>query len=461
MSKWNFKYLRFFSLSRYSPAQIIIFGFLLVITVGAFLLMLPISSVDRVVTDLSTAFFTATSSTCVTGLIIVDTASYWSMFGKSIILLLVQIGGIGFMSMAMLFSILLKRRVSPKERMVFVQSMNLFSGEKLFSFIKNMLAFTFIFEAIGAFLLSFKFIPIFGFFDGVAKSVFHSVSAFCNAGFDLMGMFSGEFSSFEYFKDDIYVNIVLQVLIICGGLGFVVWYDIYKKFKEKKKLWLYTKLVLCISAILIITGTFVFAVAEWNNPQTIGTASAGQKILRSMFMSVTCRTAGFATIPIGELEDASKAMSMILMFIGGSSGSTAGGIKTVTIGIVLISVFQIARGNKDINIHKRRIEPQIISRAFALTVIAAFAVLLSSFILSFTERGFSYDNVAFEAFSAFGTVGLSTGITPFLSGIGRLIIMALMFFGRIGIITITYAIMMGLDADRQSIRYPKASILIG
>ena len=423
--------------------------------------MLPISSVNRVFTNPLTAYFTSTSATCVTGLVLVDTDIYWSSFGKTVILTLIQIGGLGIMSMAMMFNILLNRRVTPKERVVFVQSMNLFSGEKMFSFIKNMLAFTFTFEGLGALLLSFKFIPMFGFGEGVSKSIFHSVSAFCNAGFDIFGRFSGKFSSLEFFADDLYVNLVIGFLIICGGLGFIVWYDIYKAIKEHRKLMLYSKMVLTISAFLIISGAIIFSATEWNNPATMGEASVGGKFLRSLFMSITCRTAGFSTIPLADLDGSSKVLAMALMFIGGSSGSTAGGIKTVTFAIIIISVFQITRGNKDVNIRKHRVESNIILRAFALMIIAGIMVMLSSFILSFTEKGQDFINVAFEAFSAFGTVGLSTGVTPDLSNIGQLVLIALMFFGRVGIITITYAILMGLDSDKQNFRYPKANICIG
>lgn len=463
MLNWISKPKEHFKFHKLSPTQIIIFGFICIISIGALLLTLPISSKEGVFTNLLTAYFTATSATCVTGLVLVDTSLYWSSFGKGVILLLIQIGGLGFMSMAMMFSMLLKRRVSPKERIVFVQSMNLFSGEKMFSFIKYMLSFTFAFEGIGAFLLSFRFIPIFGFWNGIAKSIFHSISAFCNAGFDILGNFSGKFSSLEYFASDAYVNIIIAALIVCGGLGFVVWYDIYKKIKERKKLCLYSKMVLTITAILIISGTIIFLIAEWDNPDTMGGSSPGIKLLKSFFMSVTCRTAGFATISVDGLKDVSKVLSMVLMFIGGSSGSTAGGIKTVTIGIVVIAIFQIIKGNKDVNIRKRRIETEIVSRAFVLLTIASLALLICSFILSFTEQNKGYDfiNIAFEAFSAFGTVGLSAGITPFLGNVSQIVIMALMFFGRVGIITITYALLIGFNKDKQNFSYPKANILIG
>lgn len=450
----------FFKIRKLTPAQILILGFFLVISAGAFLLMLPISSIDRSFTSPLTAYFTATSATCVTGLVTVDTAVYWSSFGQAVILLLIQIGGLGFMSMAMMFSMLLKRRVSPMERVIFVQSMNLFTGEKLFLFIKKMLTFTFVFEGLGAFLLSFKFIPMYGFGEGLWKSVFHAVSAFCNAGFDIFGGRYGAFTSLEHFADDFYVNAVIGALIVCGGLGFIVWVDLYKSIKEHKKLMLYTKMVIIISGALIVMGTAVFVTSEWNNSETMGNASAGGKILRAIFMSITCRTAGYATMPLGGLSGASKAFAIVLMFIGGSSGSCAGGIKTVTMGIVLVSVFQIIKGNKDINIRKHRIDNGVVTNAFALFVTAGLVVLTSGFLLSFTENA-NFIDIMFEAFSAFGTVGLTAGLTPILSGVGQVIIMALMFFGRVGIITITYAILMGINKEKSEIRYPKANILIG
>jgi trk system potassium uptake protein TrkH len=461
MSKWNSKR---FSLLKLTPPQIIILGFFSIIIVGAFLLMLPVSLASNQFNNPVTAFFTATSATCVTGLSVVDTEQFYSDFGQAVILLLIQIGGLGFMSLAMLFNLLLKRRVSPKERVIFVQSMNLFSGEKMFPFIKSMLAFTFTFEGVGAVLLSFKFIPEFGVGEGIAKSVFHSVSAFCNAGFDILGKSNPRpFMNLELFADNVYVNVIIGTLIVCGGLGFIVWYDIYHAIKERKKLFLYTKMVLTISAILIVSGAVLFLVSEWDNPATMGNSSAGGKILRSFFLSITCRTAGFTTINIEGLTDISKVASMLLMFIGGSSGSTAGGIKTVTMGIVLISVFQIIKGNKEIDICKRRIENDVVSRAFALFSISGMTLLVCSFLLNFTEKagGNRLLDLAFEAFSAFATVGLTASVTPELSHVGMVIIMALMFFGRVGITTIAFTVMMSLNAEKQSFSYPKANILIG
>lgn len=425
---------------------------------------LPVSLANHRFDKLITALFTATSATCVTGLTRVEIERYYSDFGQAVILLLIQIGGLGFMSLAMLFNLLLKRRVSPKERLIFVQSMNLFSGEKMFPFIKSMLTFTFIFEGMGALLLSVRFIPTFGVVEGIAKSIFHSVSAFCNAGFDILGKSNpNPFMSFEMYADDWYVNAVIELLIVCGGLGFFVWYDIYHAIKERKKLLLYSKMVLAISGILIVAGAAFFLVSEWDNPATMGNSSVGGKIMRSLFLSITCRTAGFSTINIEGLTDISKVTAMLLMFIGGSSGSTAGGIKTVTMGIVLIAVFQIAKGNKEFNFRRRRIENSIVSRAFALFSLSALTILVCIYLLNFTEKasGNGLLNLAFEAFSAFGTVGLTASVTPELSYFGMIIIMALMFFGRVGIMTIMFTVMMSLSTEKQSFSYPKANILIG
>lgn len=444
-----------------SPTHIIIFGFLFIILVGALLLTLPISSHNRSFTSPLTALFTATSATCVTGLVTVDTGLYWSGFGKCVILLLIQIGGLGFMSLAMIFSVLLRRRVSPKERLVFVQSMNLNSADRLITFAKRVIIFAFSAEGAGALLLSFRFIPQFGFFKGAVYSVFHSVSAFCNAGFDLLGSDFGPFEGMIPFADDLYVNIVIAVLIIAGGIGFIVWDDIFRYFKEKKRLSLYTKLVLAVTAFLIVAGTVFFAVSEWNNPGTLGrSATASGKLLRAFFQSVTLRTAGFSTVPQGALTEGSKLFSLLFMFIGGSSGSTAGGIKTVTFAIVFIATLNIIRGNREVNIHRRKLDSDIVNRAFSLFFMGFAIVLLGGFLLQITDA-FPLIDTLFEAFSAFGTVGVSAGITPFVSCGGQLVLIGLMFFGRIGIVSIMYAIMISANSQKQIISYPRFQMPVG
>lgn len=443
-----------------SPTKTIILGFLVVIFIGGLLLMLPVSSADGAFTDPIDAFFTATSSTCVTGLVVRDTATEWSMFGKGVILALIQIGGLGFMSMAMLVSALIKRTVTPRERVIFAQSMNLSAYDRLFRFLHNMIAFTFAFEFAGALLLSFRFIPMFGFWEGLTKSVFHSVSAFCNAGFDTMGFFSGPYSSLTAFSGDAYVSIIIALLIICGGLGFVVWQNIGRRIREGQRLNVYSRLVLLISGLLLVLGTVVIAAAEWNNPQTLGPMSVPDKLLCSFFQSVTFRTAGFNTIDLGAMTGMSKAASMLLMFIGGSSGSTAGGIKTVTFGLLVIAAFRVARGSKDVVVMKRRVDTGMLLRALSITVISLMVICLGAFLIALVD-GLTFEDVLFETFSAFGTVGVTTGITTQFSYFGKLLLMAMMFFGRVGILTITYEIMVGLHGEKDPLRRPKAELLIG
>jgi len=443
-----------------SPTKTIILGFLVVIFIGGLLLMLPVSSADGAFTDPIDAFFTATSATCVTGLIVRDTATEWSMFGKGVILALIQIGGLGFMSMAMLISALIKRTVTPRERVIFAQSMNLSAYDRLFRFLHNMIAFTFAFEFAGALLLSFRFIPMFGFWEGLTKSVFHSVSAFCNAGFDTMGFFSGPYSSLTAFSGDAYVSIIIALLIICGGLGFVVWQNIGRRIREGQRLNVYSRLVLLISGLLLVLGTVVIAAAEWNNPQTLGPMSVPDKLLCSFFQSVTFRTAGFNTIDLGAMTGMSKAASMLLMFIGGSSGSTAGGIKTVTFGLLVIAAFRVARGSKDVVVMKRRVDTGMLLRALSITVISLMVICLGAFLIALVD-GLTFEDVLFETFSAFGTVGVTTGITTQFSYFGKLLLMAMMFFGRVGILTITYEIMVGLHGEKDPLRRPKAELLIG
>lgn len=443
-----------------SPTKTIILGFLVVILIGGLLLMLPVSSADGAFADPIDAFFTATSSTCVTGLVVRDTATEWSMFGKGVILALIQIGGLGFMSMAMLVSALIKRTVTPRERVIFAQSMNLSAYDRLFRFLHNMVAFTFAFEFAGALLLSFRFIPMFGFWEGLTKSVFHSVSAFCNAGFDTMGFFSGPYSSLTAFSGDAYVSIIIALLIICGGLGFVVWQNIGRRIREGQRLNVYSRLVLLISGLLLVLGTAVIAAAEWNNPQTLGPMSVPDKLLCSFFQSVTFRTAGFNTIDLGAMTGMSKAAAMLLMFIGGSSGSTAGGIKTVTFGLLVIAAFRVARGSKDVVVMKRRVDTGMLLRALSITVISLMVICLGAFLIALVD-GLTFESVLFETFSAFGTVGVTTGITTQFSYFGKLLLMAMMFFGRVGILTITYEIMAGLHGEKDPLRRPKAELLIG
>lgn len=449
-------------LKKMSPTVVLILGFLLIILLGAFLLSMPFSSASGEFTSPLTSLFTATSATCVTGLAVVDTGVYWSETGKGIILLLIQVGGLGFMSLALIFSVLLRRRVSPKAQLVFAQSMNLDSGDKLITFVKRMILFAFSAEAVGAVLLSLRFVPLFGAAKGITYGIFHSVSAFCNAGFDILGGQYGEFVSLEPFANDPLVLLTVAFLIISGGLGFLVWNDIYLFFKKRSRISVYSKIVLCATGFLLVSGTVFFALTEWSNPLTIGGAdSNGGKILQSFFQSATLRTAGFSAFSQGAMSELSKMVCMLFMFVGGASGSTAGGIKVGTFVITLVAAVSFVRGgDRDINFFKRRFDSTVVNRAFSLVTVGFGVVLLAGCAILQLD-GYGLSDSLYEVFSAFGTVGLSTGITPSLSVASKLILTGLMFFGRIGIISIMYAVMSGSDRDNAPIRYAKAQMPVG
>jgi len=437
-----------------SAPQIIALGFLAIIFVGGLLLSFPISSADKAFTPFSDSLFTAVSATCVTGLTTVSTLTHWSAFGKGLILLLIQIGGLGFMAMAFMVSLVVRRSVTPREKLIFAQSMNLPTNGSLTSFLKYMVRFAFTVEGAGALLLSFPMCMDFGFPEGIVKAVFHSVSAFCNAGFDTMPT-----PSLTSYADNVYVNAVIICLVVSGGLGFIVWREISELIHKKKPLSLYSRLVITITAILIFGGALFYLVCEWSNPDTLGDCSFGSKMIRSLFQSITTRTAGFNSINMDKLTPLSKFGTLLLMFIGGSPGSTAGGIKTVTIGIVLISVFNIARGRSDIDLCRRQIDRSNVLRAFALTSLALTLVGIGT-VLVYAFDGNDLLDSAFEVVSAFGTVGLSTGMTASLGLASRIVLMILMFSGRVGLFTVSFATLVRINRDR-AIKYPTANILIG
>ncbi len=445
---------------RMSATNVIIFGFLAIIIVGTLLLVMPFSSKTGEFTNPITALFTATSATCVTGLITVDTGVYWSVFGKAVIILLIQIGGLGFMSLAMVFSTLLKRRVSAREQLLFTQSMNLDPYSNLASFAYRVALFALSAEGIGALLLSFRFIPQFGLTKGITFSIFHSISAFCNAGFDILGEEFGEFASIAYYVDDVYVSSVLILLILSGGLGFVVWDDIFHFIKNRRRVSLYSKIVLFASFILVFGGAAVLTAAEFENPETLGTGTFFEKFFRALFQSVTLRTAGFASINQGALNDGTKIVCMLLMFIGGNSGSTAGGIKIGTLVIVLASTVSIIRGDKTTILRHRRFDEDAVRRAFALFVIGICVVMYFGFVIAGINDVPVLDGL-FEVFSAFGTVGITVGITPSLNAVSKLIVVGLMFFGRIGITSVMYAILMRTNRERVQMSYPLLSMPVG
>lgn len=446
--------INFYKDKKIKPVQILVVGFALVILIGAILLTLPIASSSGETTPFIDALFTSTTSVCVTGLITVDTGTHWNYFGKTVIMCLIQIGGLGFMSFATLISLIIGKRITLQERLVMQEAMNTFSLQGLVKLAKYILIFTFSVEGIGALLLSTVFIPDYGIGKGIYYSVFHAVSAFCNAGIDLIG----EFRSLTGYADNSVIILTIGFLIIIGGLGFTVWYELFN-YRKQRKFSLHSKLVVTVTAILVIGGTLLMFIFEVNNPYTIAPMSLKGKILSSWFAAVTPRTAGFNSVPTADMTPAGRFLTIILMFIGGSPGSTAGGIKTSTLGILVMTVFCVIKGREDTEIYERRIGKETIYRALAITLIGFTLVMTVTMILSITEVSASLEYIIYEATSAFGTVGLTLGLTTKLTFIGKAIIIFTMFCGRVGPLTIALAL--AKKHGKNTIRYPEDKILVG
>lgn len=433
-----------------NPSQTIITGFALIILSGAILLSLPIASADGTQTPFLTALFTATSATCVTGLVVVDTADHYSIFGQLVIMLLIQIGGFGYMTVATLMAIAIGRRIGLRERLILQEAHNLYTVGGIVRFTRSIFMLALAIEAIGAFLLSLRWIPDFGLIRGIYFGIFHSISAFNNAGFDLVG----GFKSFTVYAGDIAVNVVIMALIVLGGLGFTVLTDL----GTPRRLSLHAKIVLTTTAALIILGAGLVLLLEFSNPSTLGSLPAGQRVLAALFQSVTPRTAGFNTIPIGKLREPTLMLIVSLMFIGASPGGTGGGIKTTTFITPLAVIISMLRGRPDPEIFRRRLPPLVVYKAVTIALLAVAFVVTMATALSFVERG-TFIASLFEVVSAFGTVGLSTGITPSLSSLGRIIIMLTIFTGRVGLLTVAFALTRRLQP--AALRYPEERIYVG
>jgi trk system potassium uptake protein TrkH len=419
-----------------NPPIFLMLSFILTIFVGTLLLLLPqATNPQSGETSLLGALFTATSATCVTGLIVYDTGTHFTLFGQLIILLLIQIGGLGIMTISSALALIMGQKLSVRSESLIQNVVGESNKVDMIALVKNILLMTVFFEILGSLYLFFTFR---GFHWDSSKSVyhavFHSVSAFCNAGFSLYP------DSLMEFKTNFNINFVITTLIILGGIGFPVINNIKNNFKRKFKfsrLTLHTKVVLITTLILIILGTVAFFFSEYNG--LMNGYSLKDRIYASYFQSVTTRTAGFNTIDTARLSKASVFMSIILMFIGASPGSTGGGIKTTTFAIIVLSVLALISGNRDVNVFRKKIDEDTIKRVMALISISIFILSVLIFILLITEK-FSFDQVIFEAFSAFGTVGLSMGITAKLTGIGKLIIIILMYMGRVGPLTLIFAL---------------------
>ncbi|MFC1683369.1 TrkH family potassium uptake protein [Candidatus Zixiibacteriota bacterium] len=449
--------------SRVHPSRTIIFSFLGVIVLGWILLSLPQASREAPL-SLVDSLFTATSATCVTGLIVVDTGSRFTAFGQVVILALVQLGGLGIMTFSSFFLIVMGRRLSIKHRLVIQQSLSQVPRKDMFRLVKYVLGLTLLSEALGALLLYWRFIRIYPSHQAVYHAIFHSVSAFCNAGFSLYR------TSFVGFQDDIWVNLVMIGLIVFGGLGFFALADVnvfgrLAGSRSVRRLSLHTKIVFTVTVILIVTGTLLVLLLEWQN--TLADKCFGVKLLASFFQSVTARTAGFNTLLTDRLTNASLLLVIILMFIGASPGSTGGGIKTSTFGILIALMLARLKGRRNVELFHRTIPLAIVATAISVAALALITVALVTMILSVTEGGLGSDRAGrgkflellFETTSAFGTVGLSTGVTPNLTTLGKILISITIFVGRVGPLTLALAV--GQRQIGRSFEYPEENVMVG
>ena len=440
-----------------SATRIIAIVFAAIILSGTLLLMLPAASRDGVSCGFRPALFTATSATCVTGLVMYDTYTQWSGFGQIVIITLIQIGGLGFMSAATLFVFFLRKRIGLKQRLVMAQALSISDMDAVVKLQKTVLAGSFAIEGIGALILLLRFWPEYGFASALKWGLFHSISAFCNAGFDILGCITPGASLLEFNSDPV-VLLTLGALVTVGGLGFLVWEEIAQK-KRFHQFSVYTRLVLLTTACLILSGWVLICVLEWNNPGTLGNMRFGDKLLNGLFQSITLRTAGFAAIDQAKLTEAGKAFSTALMLIGGSSGSTAGGLKTVTFVVLLLFISARARGKSTVTLFKRTIpQAQVLDAMTIAFLMIALAMFGAVFISASSPIGFA--DALYESVSALATVGLTAGATNLLSIPAQFLIIIYMYFGRVGVLTISLGFLMG-DKVQERFRYAETNLLIG
>lgn len=455
----------------FTPARIVTVSFGSMILIGALLLNLPIASRSCESVGFLNALFTATSANCVTGLAVVNTAEHWSWFGKGVILVLIQLGALGFITVYTLAMIIMRKQVSLQSRLVIQASFNQENVGGMVRLVKNIVFITLAIEGIGAALLALGFLITDSLNPGDAliRGIFHSVSAFCNAGFDIIGS-----SSLTPYLTNTYINVVVMGLIIAGGLGFPVWIELISRVKTRDKrsfrirvkhLSLHSKIVFTVTGILIIIGTLFYLPIEWSNPQTLGALSAPQKFMAALFQSVTMRTAGFCTIDQAGFNDISKFFSCFLMLVGGSSASTAGGMKTVTIGIIVAAMLSALKGKNRIEAFGRTLPLDLLQKALTVLCTMIFVVFISTTILYFTELDNSFSHsfidLLFESCSAAGTVGVTAGITPFLSVPGKMVIILCMFMGRLSPVTVVVALSMKYHRTLGNVKFPEERVIVG
>ena len=446
----------------FTTTQLILLGFLMTIFVGALLLMIPAATAPGEKTDFLTALFTSTTSVCVTGLVVEVTATHWSVLGHIIILCLIQIGGLGIIAVTMGCMLVMRRQIGLRDRLLLGDAFNLSTVSDLVPFLRRVIGGTFFVEGLGAIGYLFVFIPEYG-AKGVWYAVFHAISAFCNAGIDLLGP-----DSLSLYADNIWMNGVTILLIVMGGIGFIVWWDILDVIKRACRasyrmnvvthLKLHTKVVLVTTLILIFGGATLFAMIEWNNPETMGAMCTGDKLMAALFQSVTARTAGFYTISQSGLRGASLLTMLVLMTIGGSPGSTAGGIKTSTVALLVYAAMCTVKGQEEVVAFHQRISPRSVRKAWTVFSVSLLIALVGTALLMQVCDA-TLEDALYEVFSAVGTVGISRGLTPHLNEAGRVIIIICMYLGRIG--PISMAIAFSRKKPENSIRYAEGEITVG
>lgn len=442
----------------HNPTKVIVGSFLVVIFCGTLLLMLPFSARDGQPIGLLTAAFTATSATCVTGLIVVDTYTAFSFFGQAVILLLIQIGGLGLVTLTTFFNVMIGRRLGFKSIQLASESISLSDSSQTRRLLHVVMVVALVCELTGALLLSFVFVPQFG-AEGVFISVFIAISSFCNAGFDLFGRF-GAFSSVIPYNTTPYVLCIIAALIICGGLGFLVWQDI-ASWHKTRHLRIHTKLVLLISGLLVVVGTVGFALVEWNNPATIGPMGISDKLFNSFFQSVSARTAGYNSIDLNSMTNVTKLFMCVLMFIGAAPGGTGGGIKVTTVTVLMVAVISVINGRDDATIFGRRITQRTVYKSLAIFMLSSCAVLVSAMTIFYnTGAEVNELNSIFEAVSAFGTVGLSVGVTAIMQPAAQIITMLTMLIGRVGPVSMAITLSIHREDTHRTVS-PQADIIVG
>ncbi len=439
-----------------SFTRVVAAGYLLFAVMGTFLLMLPVSSKSGDWTSFTDALTTATSASCVTGLIVYDTFTHWSLFGQIVILCLIQVGGLGYMLFITMFSLLIDRKIGLRERGLLKESTNSLNIGGLMGLVKKAVIGTLIFESAGAVILAWRFSCVFGIKKGIYYGVFHSVSSFCNAGFDLMGALE-PYSSMTHFKSDPIVLITLSTLIVIGGLGFVVWADVCKNKLDFKKYSLHTKIVFATSVILLVSGAILTFALEYD--ATLAGMSFFDKLINSLFTSASARTAGFNSVELSKSTPGTYLWHILFMLIGGSPGSTAGGLKTTTFAVIILTAWATVRNSKNVNAFGRKLDSEVIRKSLTVVMIYLSFMFISTLIICASNPTLTLPAVLFETASAVGTVGLSVGVMGSVNTAGQMILTLLMFCGRVG--SMSFAMVFAQRKTESKIIYPTEKITVG